>query len=692
MHKYLQVSNPDSEIGCMNGNHLGLYPFIRITVGFILGIQLGGTLPLPVAISVGCVAILATCLVVLEMSVTAKTIHAQLWRSLMVQLLVVVIGWTHSSTHQTNTFETNSGAHCLIVTESGKQSGASIRFLAHHFVRSNHSYRKKGQVVVYVRLNNIKINKGDLLITLNQPKRIESHPNPGSFNFQAFAKRSGMTDQFRISEKEFVHLPCSPSRMDQLLAAAHRWVRTVIKKYISDPHNQPLAEAMLIGYREDLSREQLNAYTQTGIVHIIAISGMHLALIFMILERVVRIFSRRKASFLLSLVLIIPLLWLFALLTGSSASVLRSVVMFTVISIGNAFNRKSLSINVLFGSAFLLLLYHPFIWNDLGFQLSYAAVLSILIFQKLLENTLVIDHPLGKMIWSLTAVTLSAQVLTTPIILYQFNRFPTLFLFANLIAVPASSFILVLEIILCAVSWITPIASLTGKLVSHIITLLNSYVETLSTISFVSIQTVPASIATISVMYLLIAVLLYAFKKPSFHRVKIVLFVGLLLGGLRVYDHVRMMNKRDLFLLHCKEGTAFVHRHGNQATLTISSRTEAIQWGSSYIQSAGPGLGIDHWKFQLLPPGTLCIRFESISLNQPDLAMISNWPATLQPSSGLFDSSRERIIVLDGTIPMWKISQWKSALQPLDLRLHSTAQKGPLMMDCLPFHKTPSKN
>ena len=212
---------------------------------------------------------------------------------------------------------------------------------------------------------------------------------------------------------------------------------------------------------------------------------------------------------------------------------------------------------------------------------------------------------------------------------------------------------------MCTVSWITPVASLTGKLVSQIITSLNSYVETLSTISFVSIQTVPASIATVFTMYLLIAVLLYAFKKPSFHRVKIVLFVGLLLGGIRVYDHVHRMNKRDLFLLHWKQGTAFVHRH---------------------------------WKFQLLPPGTLCIRFESNSSNQTDLAIISNWPATLQPSSGLFDSSRERIIVLDGTIPMWKISQWKSALQPLDLRLHSTAQKGPLMMDCLPFHKTPSKN
>jgi len=177
---------------------------------------------------------------------------------------------------------------------------------------------------------------------------------------------------------------------------------------------------------------------------------MHLGLIYVML---IWIFSRipyLKRSSILRIIFVLSCLWLFALLTGGSASILRSAVMFSCIIIGENFSRRASIYNSLAASAFILLCYNPFYLWDVGFQLSYLAILGIVILQKPIYNLFFIKNKSLNKLWKLTAISLAAQTFTFPICLYYFHQFPTIFLFTNLITVPLSTVILFVEIFLIA--------------------------------------------------------------------------------------------------------------------------------------------------------------------------------------------------------------------------------------------------
>src|SRR5262249_36907228 len=152
-------------------------------------------------------------------------------------------------------------------------------------------------------------------------------------------------------------------------------------------------------------------------------------------------------------------LWLFSLLAGAQASVLRSAVMFTCIVLGKNFSRSSSIYNTLAVSAFILLCYDPFWLWDVGFQLSYAAVLSIVIFVKPIYNWFYIRNKILDFIWKLNAVSIAAQLLTTPLSLYHFHQFPNYFLLSNFAVVPLSSIVVLGEIFLCSTLFFPVLAS-----------------------------------------------------------------------------------------------------------------------------------------------------------------------------------------------------------------------------------------
>jgi competence protein ComEC len=197
-----------------------------------------------------------------------------------------------------------------------------------------------------------------------------------------------------------------------------------------------VAEALLIGYRDDLDKDLVRAYSNTGVVHIIAISGLHLGMIYGLMLLLLKPFRKYKWMRWAKPLLILLVLWGFSLLAGAAASILRSVVMFSFIVIGESLGRKTNIYNTLAASAFCLLVYNPYFFWDVGFQLSYTAVLSIVLFMKPVYQWLYFKNKLLNAIWQLNAITLAAQVLTLPVILYYFHQFPNLFLFTNFVAVP----------------------------------------------------------------------------------------------------------------------------------------------------------------------------------------------------------------------------------------------------------------
>ncbi len=288
----------------------------------------------------------------------------------------------------------------------------------------------------------------------------------------------------------------------QLIFSAREYVLDVLQKSISTGKDElGIAEALLIGYTNDLDKDLVQAYSNTGVVHIIAISGMHLALIYVLLVWVFGKIPLINKSKLLQLVLILSCLWLFSILTGASPSVLRAAVMFSFIAVGKTYFKQASIYNSLAASAFVLLCYNPYYLWAVGFQLSYLAVLGIVIFQKPIYNCFYIKNKWVDKTWQLITVSTAAQLLTFPVCIYYFHQFPNLFLISNLIAVPLSAIILYTEIALITFSWIPFAGTWLGKLVTGLVWVMNKIICWINDLSFAVWDKIPATVLSTGLLY-----------------------------------------------------------------------------------------------------------------------------------------------------------------------------------------------
>jgi len=312
--------------------------------------------------------------------------------------------------------------------------------------RGNNIHQAKGRLLIYLQKDPaITVLKcGDQLLLRNTLTVVKSSGNPGTFNYRKYCAEQQIYFQAFLKTGQW-QLKNSHSSM---LLKARNYCLHTINKYIGG-REAGLAAALLIGYRYDLDREMVQDYTNTGIMHIIAISGMHLALIYNSLLWLFQWGPSHRLANLLKAGCIICLLWTFTLLTGAAASVLRATVMFSFITLGKfMLGRHTNSYNMLGASAFLLLCYDPHLLIDAGFQLSYLSVLSILISFRPIYYTRYMHSWWMNQIWSAVCLTVAAQILTIPVSLYYFQKFPLYSLPANLLAVPLTTIVLYGEFLL----------------------------------------------------------------------------------------------------------------------------------------------------------------------------------------------------------------------------------------------------
>lgn len=205
--------------------------------------------------------------------------------------------------------------------------------------------------------------------------------------------------------------------------------------------------AMTLGDKSQLTKELRDTYAVSGASHILALSGLHLGIIYTLLSLLL---SRRRWQ-VISQVVIIVCIWLFVFLVGMSASVVRSAVMITVYALLSLGHRDKMSVNTLAFAAIAMLLFNPKSLFDVGFQLSFMAVLAILLFYPLFESVwsqqFLFGHRLFRWLWTTLAVSCAAQIGVAPLIAYYFGRFSCYFLLTNLVVVPATTLILYLSLL-----------------------------------------------------------------------------------------------------------------------------------------------------------------------------------------------------------------------------------------------------
>ena len=296
-----------------------------------------------------------------------------------------------------------------------------------------------------VELKNMdSLQAGDELLAEGTFLEISPPKLPWLFNQKKQMLANGITLQFQVdtikqsSSKHRSSIKFLPQQIQKHL-------QQKITKSISDSSSAAILSALLLGETSLLSKETTVDYSVAGVVHILAVSGMHVALIYQLILIILKLLFRKKRKWL-TFILAMTLLWGYGAITGFSASVVRACCMFSFFVISDCFLLSRNTANTIAGSTLLILYFQPFLIFNLGFLLSLTAVLGIVVIHPLILRHFYTESKIAYYLISSSSITLSAQIATLPITLYIFHSFPTYFILANLILVPWSSLILYIGI------------------------------------------------------------------------------------------------------------------------------------------------------------------------------------------------------------------------------------------------------
>ena len=555
-----------------------------------------------------------------------------------------------------------------------------------------------GRIILYFRKDSISpaVNYGSQLIVRKELQEIRNSGNPGGFDYKQYCQFQGITHQVFLKPGDYTVLSTVQKKwLTSFLVDIRGKVLQILRTYLGSPRERGLAEALLIGYKDDLDKTLIQSYSNTGVVHIIAISGLHLGLIYWLLVQLLKLFQNNRYISWIRPVIIIAGLWLFSLLAGAQPSILRSAVMFTCIVIGAGIGRKSSIYNSLAFSAFTLLCWNPYWLWDVGFQLSYSAVLSIVIFMRPIYNLIYLKNKILDFFWKINAVTIAAQILTLPLSIYHFHQFPVYFLLTNFIAIPLSSVILFGEIFLCAISFVRVVAMLTGQLLSLSIRLMNTYVERIEALPFSVWSSLQINMWQAILLFLFVAGTghwLLEKKKPG---LQLALLALLCFVTLRSYSFEQAIKQQKIIVYNIPQSRAidFISGRGfwymGDSDLLLNDFVQNFHMKPSRIlervgtmEMPNNLLTAENWicfgnKKILLFDST--ISFDHAFARQAiDLVVVSKNPKL--SVARLYNWLDVKLIVFDASVPARKLKYWKKDCDSLHIPYHDVSEKGAFVM------------
>jgi competence protein ComEC len=552
-----------------------------------------------------------------------------------------------------------------------------------------------GKILLYFKKDLVKPNLsyGNQLVITKPIVLITNAGNPGGFNYKQYCAFQHIYYQLFLGNNNFKTLDSSrKSAFDTYLINTRLAVLAILRRYIHSANELAVAEALLIGYRDDLDRDLVQAYSNTGVVHIIAISGLHLGMIYGLLVLLIKPFRRYRLTVFLKPIIIIVILWGFTFIAGAVPSILRSAVMFTCIVLGESIGKRTNIYNTLAVSALVILLFNPFSLWDVGFQLSYAAVLSIILFAKNIENLFYFKNKLLKWFWALNALTLSAQILTLPIILYHFHQFPTLFFVTNLVAVPLSCIILYAELLLLVLSVLPTVATFVGFITERLLWVMNDFIERVNQLPFAVLNGLQINIIQIIMLYGAIGGITWWLlnKKPK------ALLIGL--SALLLFCVVRYWD----FMSRNQQQQLVVYNVPQHASIDIMQGRQYMFVGDSLLQADGFLRNFHLQPSRVLHRVAVADSLNNIvithntiiSTNKAVIIVDKPLPKYFQPKQKiiadvvilsknpkLYFSQLIKVFncnqyVFDASNPAWKIKYWKKDADSLGIKYHVVAESG----------------
>ena len=347
-----------------------------------------------------------------------------------------------------------------------------------------------------------------------------------SFDYDSYLRSKGISGSFYLASNSWMFVGHSH------IFSFYRWSHSIQKKLVDVFRNQGIGgdelgvlSALSIGDKTLLDRDLKNSYSSTGASHILAVSGLHVGVVFWVFTQLLSQLFRAERFRKVRVVFSLVALWTYTFVTGLSPSVIRASIMLSMISLASLLNRRAMVYNTVFASAFMMLLYSPNYLFDVGFQLSYVAVLSILVFQKPIYQAFVFRSKICDKAWSLLSVSFAAQLGTMPLTLYYFHQISNVFWLSGFIVIPLSTVIIYLSVFLWTIHWIPYLSKGTAFLLEKSVMCMNFSIEKLESFHGIVCSNVRFEWVDLMLVGMMLGLLAMYVHKKSFSRVASFLIV-----------------------------------------------------------------------------------------------------------------------------------------------------------------------
>ena len=412
---------------------------------------------------------IVACLLIISMSIYLKYTFRSVQFLLSIACFHILLGVLAQETNPKIPKKSN---HVFLIREIKEGKNKRIKAIAElHRIHHRSIYSIKEKTICYFDTSK-KIHRGELIFTTSPIESLMNSGNPGSFDMENYYATKGIHTQCNIGNAytSIGHL----RSWDDWILELREWFNRSFEHHLRG-EELGLAKALLLGNTTEVSDETKSSFAATGAIHVLAVSGMHIALFaelilwsFGLLPGIIR----KSWAILFALII----LWTYAWITGFSPSVIRAVTMFTLVNLGKVFQRTGNPNHILLWCGFLMYLFDPACIYDIGFQLSFAAVFGIQTYKERIASYWTPSSKLFNFVWEHSSVALAAQLFTVPLILYYFHSFPNYFLIANLGIVVLSGIAMYLGFAFLLLSWIPHIGSLLGYIFSLSLRVMNVFI------------------------------------------------------------------------------------------------------------------------------------------------------------------------------------------------------------------------
>lgn len=372
----------------------------------------------------------------------------------------------------------------------------------------------RGEIVIYHQSESL-LRPGQVVLIKGNPSPIEPPTNPGQFDYQTFMRRQGLSHSHFAGDNILVLGEVSSQPIMDLFSAIRMSLLEKIEGYIPDPDSRQIAKALLLGYKKQMDPEISQAYSSTGAMHILAVSGLHVGIIYGFFFLFVKPFRLKWRARVAYLSLIILIIWCYACITGLSPSVLRAATMFTFVAFAQMKSRSPSIFNPIALSAMILLLFDPLLLYSVGFQLSYLALLGILLIQPLLVRLWLPPYRWLEYCWQISTVGIAAQIATFPVSAYYFHQFPSYFILSNLIAIPAAFLIMAVGVPFLLLSSVPIVSSALAWMTDWMIRMMNFLIFWMGSLPGASVKDIYFESWEIGLYALTVGVGIYLWNFPK---------------------------------------------------------------------------------------------------------------------------------------------------------------------------------